>query len=84
MWQVSNEVAQQTLDLTKQLKKKDADSTLYCRLVKNYRMLRYKILESLFYTDKFYSKQFFSKRVFPMMQLFVSDKGFFNVYGMKS
>ena len=47
-------------------------------------MLRYKRILSLFYTDTFFSKQVISKRGFSMMQLFVSDKGFVKVYGMKS
>ena len=83
LWQVSNEVAHQTLDVTTQLKNQDADSTLSCLFGMNDCMLRYKILYYLFYTDTFYNKQVVSKLVFSMMQLFVSDKGFVKVYRIK-
>ena len=49
----------------------------------NDRMLRYKRLYSLFYTDTFYSKEVVSKLGFSMMQIFLSDKVFVKVYGMK-
>ena len=64
VWRVSNEVAQKTLDVTKKLNKQDTDSTPSRHFSTNDRMLRYKILESLFYTDTFYSKQFVSKQGF--------------------
>ena len=75
VWRVSNEVAQQTLDMTTQLNKQDSNSTISNCFSKNYRTLRYKRLESIFYTDTFYNKQVVSKREFSMMQLFMSDKG---------
>ena len=84
VWWLSNEVAQQTLDVTTQLNKQDDYSTLSRSLSTNDCMLRYKSLDSLFYTDILYSKQVVSKRGFSTMQLFVSDKGFFKVYQMKS
>ena len=83
VWRVLNEVSQQTLDVTTQLNNQDADSTLYCCFSTNDHMLRYKRLDSLFYTDTLYGKKFVSKRVFSMMQIFVGDKGFVKVYGMK-
>ena len=83
MWRVLNEVSQQTLDVTTHLKNQAANSILPCCFSTNDFMLRYKILDSLFYTDKFYRKQVFSKRGFSIMQIFVSEKGFVKVYGMK-
>ena len=83
VWRVSNEVAQQTLDFKSQLNNQDDDSTLYCCFSTNDGILQYKRLDSLFYTDTLYSKQVVIKRGFLMMQLFVSDKGFVKVYGMK-
>ena len=56
VWRVSNEVAQQTLDVTKQLNRQDYDSTLSRRFSTNDCMLSYKILDSLFYTNTLYSK----------------------------
>ena len=48
VWQVSNKVAQQKLDVTTKLNKQDADSTIYCRFSTNDHMVLYKRLESLF------------------------------------
>ena len=51
VWRVSNEFAQQTLDVTTHLNNWYYDSTLSHRFSTINLMLRYKILESLFYTD---------------------------------
>ena len=80
---IPEEVAQHKLDVTRQLNKQDADTSLSCSFGTNDRSLRYKIILYLFYTDTFFSKQVISKRGFSIMQLFVSDKVFFRVYGMK-
>ena len=61
VWRVLNEVAQQTLDVTTQLNKKEDDSTLSRSFSTNDCMLRYMILDSLFYTDTFYNKKIVSK-----------------------
>ena len=84
VWCISEEDAKRTLDVTTQLNKQDADASLARRFGTNDRMLRYRRINSLFYTDTFYSKKVISKRGYSMMQLFVSDKGFVKVYGMKS
>ena len=84
VWRISEEVAQRTLDVTTQLNKQDADTSLSYRFGTNNRSLWYKRISSLFYNDIFFSKQVISKREFSMMQLFVSNKGFVKVYGMKS
>ena len=69
--------------MTTNLNNQDDDSTLSRIFSTNDLMLRYNILESLFYTDTLYSKQLVSKQGFSRMQLFVSDKAFVKVYGMK-
>ena len=84
VWCISEEDARRTLDVTTQLNKQDADASLARRFGTNDRMLRYRRINSLFYTDTFYSKKVISKRGYSMMQLFVSDKGFVKVYGIKS
>ena len=84
VWRISDEAAQQTPEVTSQLNKQDVNASLSCRFGANNRMLRYKRISSLFYTDTFFSSKVISKRGFSMMQLFVSDKGFVKVYGMKS
>ena len=83
VWRISDEAAQQTLEFTTQLNKKDVNSSLSRRFGTNNWVLQYKIILSLFYTDTFFSSKVISKRGFSMMQLFVSDKGFVNVYGME-
>ena len=84
VWRISEETAKRTLNVTTQLNKQDANASLSRRFGTNDRMLRYKRIDSLFYTDTFFSKNVVSARGFSMMQLFVSDKGFVKVYGMKS
>ena len=84
VWRISDEAAQQTLEVTTQLNKQDVNASLSRRFGTNNWMLRYKRISSLFYTDTFFSSKVISKRGFSMMQLFVSDKGFVKVYGMRS
>ena len=84
VWCISEEDAKRTLDVTSQLIKQDADTSLARRFGTNDRSLRYRRINSFFYSDTFYSKKVISLRGFSMMQLFVSDKGFVKVYGMKS
>ena len=84
VWKISEEEASRTLEQTTQLNKQDADASLARRFGTNDRMLRYRRINSLFYTDTFFAKKVVSKRGYSMMQLFVSDKGFVKVYGMKS
>ena len=84
VWCISEEDAKRTLDVTSQLIKQDADTSLARRFGTNDRSLRYRRIDSFFYSDTFYSKKVISLRGYSMMQLFVSDKGFVKVYGMKS
>ena len=84
VWRISHQEAVNTLEVTTQLNRQSMDASLARRFGTNDRMLRYKRINSLFYTDTFFSKKVVSKRGFSMMQLFVSDKGFVKVYGMKS
>ena len=84
IWIISEEVSQLTLDVPTQLNKQDADTYLSRRFGKNDQSIRYKRISSLLYTDTFFIKQVISKIGFSVMQLFVSDKGFVKVYGMKS
>ena len=76
VWCINEDDTKHTLDVTTQLNKQDADVSLACRFGTDDRMLRYRRINSLFYTDTFYSKKVISKLGFSMMQLFVSDKGF--------
>ena len=59
----------------------DADSNLSRALSSNDQMLRYKCINSFLSTDTFFGKK--SARRYIRTQLFVSDKGFVKVNGMK-
>ena len=52
-----------------------------CAFSSNERILRYKRINAFFFTDTFFGKK--SARGYSCMQLFVSDKVFIKVYGMK-
>ena len=66
------------------MNKQDVNSNLSRKSSTGNRMLRYKRLYSLFYTDTFYAKKVISEKGFSITQLFVSDNGFIKVYGIKS
>ena len=85
VWRLNEDEARRTLEVTSQLCKRDANSTLSRQFGTNDRMLRYRRLNSTFFMDTFFvTKKAKSVRGFTMMQIFVSDKGFVKVYGMKS
>ena len=52
---ISYEAAQQTFEVTTKLNKQDVNASLSRRFGTNDRMLRYKRISSLFYTDTFFS-----------------------------
>ena len=84
VWRISEDEARRTLEVTTQLNRHDADSKLSRHVGTNDRMLRYRRLNSMFFTDTFFvTGKAKSVRGFTMMQIFVSDKGFVKVYGMK-
>ena len=60
----------------------DVDSNLSHDIISNDQMLRYKHIKYFFFTDTLFGKK--SARGYICMQLFVSDKGFFKVYGTKN
>ena len=85
VWRLNEDEARRTLEVTSQLNKQDADSSLSRNFGTNDRMLRYRRLKSTFFMDTFFvTAKAKSVRGYTMMQLFVSDKGFLKVYGMKT
>jgi hypothetical protein len=85
VWRISEDEARRTLEVTTQLNRQGADTSLSRRAGTNDRMLRYKRIQSMFFMDTFFvTKRAKSVRGFTMMQIFVSDKGFVKVYGMTS
>ena len=81
IWRVSEDEDRRTLEVNTQLNMQDSKSNLSRDLSTNDRMLRYKRINSFLFTDTFFGKK--SIRGYTCMQLFVSDKGFVKVYGMK-
>jgi len=85
IWRIPEDEARRTLEVTTQLNQQDAEGSLSRRFSTNDRMLRYKRIASLFFTDTFFAKGAAkSLRGFTCMQLFISDKGYMKVYGMTS
>ena len=85
IWRISEEEARRTLEVTTQLNKQDAESTLSRNFGTNDRALRYRRISSMFFMDTFFATaKAKSIRGYTMMQLFVSDKGYTKVYGMSS
>ena len=85
VFRIDRDMARKTLELNTQLNRRDATSSLSRNFSTNDRMLRYKRLDSFFFTDTFYvTKRAKSKRGNLAMQLFVSDKGYVFVVPMKS
>ena len=81
IWRVKEMEAEKALEQSTILMRKGTSSTLSRRFPTNDRMLRYRRLNSHFFTDTFFSKSK-SIRGFTCAQLFVSDKGFIAIYFM--
>jgi len=85
VWKIDVETAKKTIEVTTQLRQHEADASLSRNYSTNDRMLRYKRINSHFFTDTFFvTKKAKSQRGNNCMQLFVSDKGFVYVVPMKS
>ena len=84
IWRIPIDQAERTLDVTTQLNRQDANSSLSRNFGTNDRMLRYRRIKSHFFTDTFYvTGKAKSTRGNICVQLFVSDKGFVAVYPMR-
>jgi len=85
LWLVSESLAKGAIDQNTQLCRHNADNTLSRQFTTNDRMLRYRRIQSVFFTDTmFASPKAKSTRGNTCCQVFVSDKGFVAVYPMKS
>ena len=85
IWHVKHEEAVKVLDQSTQLCRKGGNNTLSRHYDTNDRMLRYRRLNSMFFTDTFFvTKVGKSSRGNTCAQLFVSDKGYVQLYPMKS
>ena len=85
LWNIREDLAQGAIDATTQLNRQSADNTLSRNFSTNDRMLRYRRINSTFYTDTmFATSKAKSTRGNKCCQVFVSDKGFVAVYPMKT
>ena len=86
VFKISHEEAANTIKVTTQYNKQDADSSVSRRFGTNDRDLRYRRINTYFFTDTFYvTKKARSKpRGFIGVQLFVSDLGFVYVVPIKA
>jgi hypothetical protein len=85
IWAINENLASGAIDSNTHLNRQSGDSSLSRQFSTNDRMLRYKRIQSLFFTDTFFVKgDAKSLRGFTCMQIFVSDKGFISVYPMKT
>ncbi len=84
IWVVDESLAEGALEKNTQLCKHHADNSLSRQFSTNDRMLRYKRLKSVFFTDTLLALTTKSTRGNIYAQVFVSDKGFLSVYPMKS
>ena len=84
IWVVTEDLAQCAIDQNTQLCKHHAANGLSRHFSTNDRMLRYKRLKSVFFTDTLVSLSTKSTRGNHYAQVFVSDKGYVAVYPMRS
>jgi hypothetical protein len=85
IWNIKTDLASKTLDQTTQLNRQGGDNELSRHFSTNDRMLRYKRINSQFFTDTFYvTSKGRSTRGNTCAQMFVSDKGYVAIYPMES
>ena len=84
VWCIPENLAKCAVDQNTQLCRHNADNHLSRHLSTNDRMLRYRRLQSIFYTDTMFALKHRSTRGNACCQIFVSDKGFVAIYPMKS
>lgn len=85
LWLVSEKLAKGAIEQNTQLCRHHADNLLSRQFSTNDRMLRYKRLQSAFFSDTmFATPKAKSMRGYTCCQVFVSDKGFVAVYPMRS
>ena len=85
VFRIDEDIARRTIDVTTQRVKRSKDPTLDRRYSTNDRVLRYKRLNTFFFTDTFFatSKGGKSSRGNTCVQLFVTDKGYVCLIPMK-
>ena len=83
IWVVYEELASKSIDKSTQLCKYHSDNSLSQHFSTNDRMLRYRRINSVFFTDTLLSQTTPLTRENKYAQLYVSDKGFVMIHPMK-
>ena len=85
IWNISEDMASKVLNQTTQLNRQGADNDLSRHFSTNDRMLRYRRIDSQFFTDTFFvTARGKSSRGHTCMQIYVSDRGYVALYPMTS
>ena len=84
IWVVSEDLASKAIYKSTQLCKHNDDNNLYLQLSTKDRMLRYRIINSVFFAATFLAKTTLSNRGNKYVQLYITDKGIMMIYMMKS
>ena len=84
LWLIPENLAEDAISRNTQLRRQSQDNSLSRNYTTNDRMLRYKRLQSVFFTDTMFATKHKSTRGNKCCQVFVSDKGYIAVYPMKS
>ena len=85
IWNIKHDLAAKAIHQNTHLKRQGANNDLSRQFSTNDRMLRYKRIESQFFTDTFFvTAKGKSSRGNTCAQIFVSDKGFVAIYPMES
>ena len=81
IWSITEQQAKDAVESNTQLNRLSSETDLSRRVTTNDRMLRYRRIQSYFYTDTMHvTNSAVSTRGFKHLQVFVSDKGFIAVY----
>ena len=84
LWQVKIQDAERTVAATTQRHPQNLNTTITRQLNTNDRMLRYRRLHSIFFTDTMViSEKYKSSRQYRYVQVFVSDTGFIYIHFMR-
>jgi hypothetical protein len=86
IWRISHQDAQNTIDVTSQMGRHSAETTLEREMGTGDRSIRYRrLVDTVFYTDTmFVTGKAKSTRGYKCVQVFVSDKGYVHVALMKT
>ena len=84
LWLLPENLAEKAIERNAQLSRRSKDDAMSRNYTANDRMLRYKRLESVFFSYTMFATKHMSTRGNKCCKVFVSDKGYVAAYPMKS